>query len=89
MDRCQSMSSIVARDVNHCHQVRRIGARVDGSRTRAALEAAGALLQERRDYSWQRQTVIASNAELRERELIKLADALRQRGVRLSKRNYS
>ena len=55
----------------------------------AALEAAGALLQERRDYSWQRQIVIASNAELRERELIKLAslasalaDALRQRGVR-------
>ena len=55
----------------------------------AALEAAGALLQERRDYSRQRQTVIAANAELRERELIKLAalaaalaDALRQRGVR-------
>ncbi|MGO8950514.1 MAG: TetR family transcriptional regulator [Ktedonobacterales bacterium] len=55
----------------------------------AALQAAGALLQERRDFSRQRQTVIASNAELRERELIKLAslasalaDALRRRGVR-------
>jgi AcrR family transcriptional regulator len=55
----------------------------------AALAAAGALLQERRDYSRQRQTVIVANAELRERELIKLAtlaaalaEALRQRGVR-------
>ena len=54
----------------------------------AALEAAGALLQERRDSVRQRQAVIAANAELRERELIKLAslasamaDALRQRGV--------
>jgi AcrR family transcriptional regulator len=54
----------------------------------AALEAAGALLEERRDYSRQRQRVIAASAELRERELIKLAslasalaDALRQRGV--------
>jgi hypothetical protein len=55
----------------------------------AALEAAGALLQERREYSRQRQSVIAANAELREREVIKLAslavalaDALRRRGVR-------
>jgi AcrR family transcriptional regulator len=54
----------------------------------AALESAGALLQERRDYALQRQTVIAAHAELRERELIKLAslaaalaDALRRRGV--------
>jgi AcrR family transcriptional regulator len=54
----------------------------------AALEAAGALLQERRDYSRQRQAVIAANPSLQERELIKLAslasaiaDALRQRGV--------
>ena len=54
----------------------------------AALEAAGALLQERRDYSRQRQAVIAANPALQERELIKLAslatalaDALRQRGV--------
>ena len=54
----------------------------------AALEAAGALLQERRDYSRQRQAVIAANAGLQERELIKLAslatalaEALRQRGV--------
>ena len=53
-----------------------------------ALVAAGALLQERRDYARQRQIVIAANAELRERELIKLAtlaetlaDALRRRGV--------
>ena len=54
----------------------------------AALEAAGALLQERRDYSRQRQAVITANPGLQERELIKLAslasalaDALRQRGV--------
>jgi AcrR family transcriptional regulator len=55
----------------------------------AALEAAGTVLQERRAYAQQRQAVIAANAELRERELIKLAalagalaDALRRRGVR-------
>jgi len=54
----------------------------------AAFVAAGTLLQERRPYSQQRQTVIAANAELQERELIKLASlasamaaALRQRGV--------
>src|SRR5216683_5817416 len=53
-----------------------------------ALEAAGALLQERREYARQRQAVIAANAELQERELIKLASlsaalaaTLRQRGV--------
>ena len=55
----------------------------------AALEAAGALLGERRESACQRQTVIAANPELRERELIKLASlasalatALRARGVR-------
>ena len=55
----------------------------------AALEAAGALLQERRDYARQRQAVIAANADLQERELIKLAalasalaGALRGRGVK-------
>jgi AcrR family transcriptional regulator len=55
----------------------------------AALEAAGALLQERGEYAGQRQAVIAANAELQERELIKLASlasalasTLRQRGVR-------
>jgi hypothetical protein len=54
----------------------------------AAFEAAGALLQDRRDYALQRQTVIAANVELQERELIKLAtlasalaDELRRRGV--------
>jgi AcrR family transcriptional regulator len=54
----------------------------------AALEAAAAPLQERRDHSRQRQTVIAANPALQERELIKLAslaatlaDALRARGV--------
>jgi AcrR family transcriptional regulator len=54
----------------------------------AALEAAGALLQERREYARQRAAIIAANAELRERELIKLAslasaiaDALRRRNV--------
>jgi AcrR family transcriptional regulator len=54
----------------------------------AALEAAGALLQQRRDYARQRQAIIAANAELQERELIKLASlasaiagTLRRRGV--------
>jgi AcrR family transcriptional regulator len=54
----------------------------------AALEEAGALLEERGDYARQRQQIIAASAELRERELIKLAalasaiaEALRQRGV--------
>ncbi len=53
-----------------------------------ALAAAGADIQERRDFSHKRQAVIAANPELRERELIKLASlaaalavALRQRGV--------
>ena len=53
------------------------------------LEAAAAMLGEfRRDLSRQRQAVIATNPELHERELAKLADyatavatALRQRGV--------
>jgi AcrR family transcriptional regulator len=54
----------------------------------AALEAAGAMLQERRPMAVQRQAVIMANDELRERELIKLAtlaaaisDALSRRGV--------
>jgi AcrR family transcriptional regulator len=54
----------------------------------AALEAAGALLQQRREYARQRQAIIAANPELQERELIKLAslasataDTLRRRGV--------
>jgi AcrR family transcriptional regulator len=54
----------------------------------AALEAAAAVFQERREYSRQRQAVIDANAELQERELIKLAslasalaEALRRRGV--------
>jgi AcrR family transcriptional regulator len=58
----------------------------------AALDAAGAVLQERREFSRQRHAVIAASAELRERELIKLdslasavADALRRRGVAPSK----
>jgi AcrR family transcriptional regulator len=53
-----------------------------------ALEAAGALLQERREYSRRRQAVINANPALQERELIKLAalasalaGALRRRGV--------
>jgi AcrR family transcriptional regulator len=53
-----------------------------------ALQAAGTLLQERREYARQRQAVIAANAGLQERELSKLASlasaiagALRQRGV--------
>jgi AcrR family transcriptional regulator len=54
----------------------------------AAVEAAGAVLQQRSPHARQRHAVIAANAELRERELIKLAslasaiaDALRRRGV--------
>jgi AcrR family transcriptional regulator len=54
----------------------------------AALEAAGDLLQQRREYARHRQAIIAANAELQERELIKLAslasaiaDTLRRRGV--------
>ncbi len=54
----------------------------------AALEAAGALFAERRDFARQRQNIIAANSELQERELIKLAslsaalaDTLRRRGV--------
>ncbi|HEX3840704.1 MAG TPA: TetR family transcriptional regulator [Acidimicrobiales bacterium] len=53
-----------------------------------ALEAAGALLEERRDIARVRQSIIAANTELQERELIKLAtlaaalaDALGRRGV--------
>ncbi|MFY9783133.1 MAG: TetR family transcriptional regulator [Acidimicrobiales bacterium] len=55
----------------------------------AAVEVAGAFLQQGRQFSLERQRVIAANAELQERELIKLAllasaiaDALRERGVR-------
>ncbi len=54
----------------------------------AAVDAAGRQLQERRPFARQRQLIIAANAELRERELIKLAslaaamaEALRGRGV--------
>jgi AcrR family transcriptional regulator len=54
----------------------------------AALEGAGAVMQEGPERARLRQSVIAANPELRERELIKLAslasamaDALRRRGV--------
>ncbi len=54
----------------------------------AALDAAGALIQERRESARQRQAVITAHPELQERELIKLAslasamaDTLRGRGV--------
>ncbi|HUA71688.1 MAG TPA: TetR family transcriptional regulator [Solirubrobacteraceae bacterium] len=53
-----------------------------------ALEAAGRLMGDHRDFSRQCQAIIAASAELRERELIKLAslsaalaDTLRRRGV--------
>ncbi|HTD08949.1 MAG TPA: TetR family transcriptional regulator [Solirubrobacteraceae bacterium] len=52
------------------------------------LEAIGGFIQEGGDLARQRQAIIASSAELQERELIKLAslaaalaEALRQRGV--------
>ena len=54
-----------------------------------AIEAAGTFFEERRALVRQRQTVIAANPELQERELIKLAalsaaiaDTLRKRGVK-------
>jgi AcrR family transcriptional regulator len=54
----------------------------------AGIEAAGGFLQQGRDFARKRQAVIVANAELRERELIKLATlasaiggALRERGV--------
>ncbi|MBW8698695.1 putative mycofactocin biosynthesis transcriptional regulator MftR [Streptomyces sp. MBT84] len=54
----------------------------------AALDAVASVFQDRHAHSRRRQTVIVANAELRERELIKLAslsaalaDTLRQRGV--------
>ena len=53
-----------------------------------ALEAAAPLFAERGDYPRRRQAVIAANAELQERELIKMAvlaaamaGALRERGI--------
>src|ERR1700679_3610996 len=52
------------------------------------LQAAGALIQEGGELAQQRQAIIASSAELQERELIKLAslaaalaEVLRRRGV--------
>jgi AcrR family transcriptional regulator len=54
----------------------------------AGVVAGGVLIQERPDFARQRYRIIAANAELQERELIKLAslsaalaDALRRRGV--------
>jgi AcrR family transcriptional regulator len=56
--------------------------------TMAAFEAAGGMMTENPERSRVRNAVIAANAELRERELIKLADmatlvagSLRERGV--------
>ncbi len=55
----------------------------------AALQATGAIFDQRRALARQRQTVIAANTELQERELIKLATlsaaiagTLRERGVK-------
>ncbi len=52
------------------------------------MDAATDIFQERREFARRRQAIIAANAELYERELIKLAtlasalaDALRRRGV--------
>jgi AcrR family transcriptional regulator len=62
----------------------------------AAIEAAGAVFQERREASLKRQSVIAQNPELQERELIKLAslaaamaNALQERGVSETNANLS
>ena len=55
----------------------------------SALEAAGTMIQQRREWATRRQAVIAANPELRERELSKLAamasvlaEGLRRRGVK-------
>ncbi len=55
----------------------------------SALQVAALLLQENREFAQRRQNAITTNAELLERELIKLAslasaltDALRRRGVK-------
>lgn len=54
----------------------------------SALEAAGALLEERSEFARKRRAVIVANPELLERELVKLAgiasaiaETLRERGV--------
>jgi AcrR family transcriptional regulator len=54
----------------------------------AALDAAAAMFEGRREFAARRQQIIAANPELQERELIKLAslagavaEALRRRGV--------
>lgn len=54
----------------------------------AAIDAAAGVLAERREFARRRQAIIAANAELQERELIKLAaiaaalaGTLRERGV--------
>jgi AcrR family transcriptional regulator len=54
----------------------------------AGLEAAAALLQERREFARRRQAVVATSPELQERELgkfatlsVALADTLRRRGL--------
>jgi AcrR family transcriptional regulator len=54
----------------------------------AGVEAAAALLQDRREFARMRQAIIAASPELQERELIKfaslssaLADTLRRRGL--------
>lgn len=54
----------------------------------AGIEAAAAVLQERRDLARHRQAIIVANPELQERELIKMAsfataiaEALHERGV--------
>jgi AcrR family transcriptional regulator len=55
----------------------------------AALETAGSQFEERWEFARQRQSIIAANPELQERELIKLAslasaiaDTLRGRGIK-------
>ena len=54
----------------------------------ALCGAAADIFEERREFAWRRQAIVAANPELQERELIKLAslasalaDALHRRGV--------
>lgn len=55
----------------------------------AALEAAGAEMEERREFGRRRQAVIAANPELRERELIKLATLASALAEALHRRDVS
>jgi len=89
-DRVQSRArrSLPQREAEEVRGIESVDGRPTVRPVAAALEAAGAVLEERREFARRRQAVIAANADLRERELIKLAslasalsDALCRRDV--------